>query len=117
MGAGSTSRQVSGFRPDVARPRTLLRRLFVEADALTLVELFKSSGFNRAAVEEPFLTAIIADEAEAAISHQTFDCSVRHVQNPPCVAPATHRQANQVLFREENHRRKPDRPFNAPVAG
>jgi len=45
---------------------------------LTLVELFESAGFNRTAMEEPLLAAIVTDEAEPAISYQTFDRSVRH---------------------------------------
>src|SRR4029077_9881299 len=69
------------FRADITCPGTLLRRLLIEAHALSLVQLFKSTCFNRTAVEKPFLPAIIPDEAEPTIAYQSFDSSVSHVQN------------------------------------
>ena len=60
----------SGFgRANVTRAWAFLRRFLVEADALTLVELIESPAFDRAAMEEPLLTAFVADESEPAIPH------------------------------------------------
>jgi hypothetical protein len=67
------------FGPDVSSARPLCGRLFVEADALSLVQLIETARLDRAAVEEPFLSAIVANKPETAIPYQPFDRAVRHV--------------------------------------
>ena len=73
----------SGVRADVPRSRTFRRRLLIEADALTFVQLLERAGLHRAAVKEPLLAAIVADESESAIADQPFNRAVRHVDVPP----------------------------------
>src|SRR5688500_3089879 len=68
----------SGLRSDIARSRSFLGRFLLEADALPFVELLEVARLDRVAVEEPLLTALVLDEPETPIPHQTFDCSVRH---------------------------------------
>ena len=69
------------FGAYIPRAWAFLRRFLVEADALSLVQLFEVSGLHRAAMEEPFLPAIVPDEPESPIAHQTLDDPVRHVDN------------------------------------
>jgi hypothetical protein len=76
-------RSGSGVRADVPCPRTFRRRLLIEADALTFVQLLERAGLHRAAVKEPLLAAIVADESESAIADQPFNRAVRHVDVPP----------------------------------
>jgi len=70
----------SGFgRANVARAWAFLRRFLVETDALPFVELIEGAALDGAPMEEPFLPAIVADESEPAIPHQTLNRAVRHV--------------------------------------
>ena len=73
----------SGLGSDVSRARSFRRWLFVEADALTFVQLLEPTRRHRAAVKEPLLAAIVANEAESAIPNQPFNRAVRHVDVPP----------------------------------
>jgi hypothetical protein len=57
-----------------------LRRLFVKADALALVELLETSGLNGAAMEEPLLSAIVTDEPETTVPDQSLNRTARHVE-------------------------------------
>src|SRR5438132_13472399 len=77
------SASTSALGSDISRARSFRRRFFVEADALPFVELLELAGRDRASMEEPFLTAVIADEAESAIPDQPFKRAVRHVDVPP----------------------------------
>jgi len=74
---------ISGFGADVSRARAFRRWLFVEADALTFVQLLERTRLHRASVKEPLLAAIVADKPESAIADQPFDRAVRHVDVPP----------------------------------
>ena len=96
------------------------RRLFVETDALTFVELLERAGRHRTAMEEPLLTTIITDEAESAIPDQPFNRAVRHVDVPPravarrpCGSPIKFRSVHAYL----NNLRHADSGFSSPVAG
>ena len=73
----------SGFAADVARSRSLRRRLFIKADALTFVQLLERAGLHRATVKKPLLAAIVANESKSAITDQPFNRAVRHVDVPP----------------------------------
>src|SRR5688500_5672071 len=75
----SVSKRSVRICADIARARSLLRRLLLEADALPLVELFEFPYLDRIAVEKPLLTALVLDEPETAVPYQPFDGSVRHV--------------------------------------
>ena len=68
---------------DVSRSRPLGRRLLVEADALTFVQLLERAGLHRAAVKKPLLAPVVTNESESAIADQPFDRAVRHVDVPP----------------------------------
>src|SRR5262245_25003539 len=65
------------FAANVAGARPLCRRLFFEVDALAFIQLVEAS-LHRAAVEEPFLSAIVANEPESAITHESLDGAARH---------------------------------------
>ena len=65
---------------DVSGAWSLRGRLFVEVDALALVQLIEAA-FHRAPVEEPLLPALVSDEPEAPIPDQSLDRAVRHVIN------------------------------------
>src|SRR5688572_33460604 len=67
----------SRFRTHVARARAFRRRFFVEGNALPFSKLIEAA-LHTAAMEEPLLSSIIADEAEAAISYESFDRALRH---------------------------------------
>src|SRR5947208_5634161 len=77
------SASTSALGSDISRARSFRRRFFVEADALTFVELLELACRHRAAMEEPLLTTVVADEAESAIPDQPFNRAVRHVDVPP----------------------------------
>ena len=66
-------------RADVARSWSFLRRLFIEADALAFVELFELARHGTA-MEEPLLPAVVTNEPESAIAHQSFNRPVGHVR-------------------------------------
>jgi len=83
MRALGKTRPGSGLGSDVSRARSFRRWLFIEADALTFVQLLEPTRRHRAAVKEPLLAAIVANEAESAIPNQPFDRAVRHVDVPP----------------------------------
>src|SRR5215831_13531554 len=83
--------RTGGWFSDVAAHVTGTRsfggRLFLEADALSLVELIEVA-LHRTAVEEPLLTAVVSNESEASVSHESLDCSGRHPR-PPAAATAS----------------------------
>ena len=71
-------------------------------------------------MEEPLLTAIVADEAESAIPDQPFNRAVRHVDVPPrtvarrpCGTAIKFRSVHAYL----NNLRHADVGFSSPVAG
>src|SRR5262245_56134274 len=100
-------------RADISCPGPFLRRLLFEAHPLPLIQLFKPFGFDRATVEKPLLSTIVADETEATIPHQSLNCSVGHVKTSVGLPHVV-----QVLFRQENQLRKPNLfSSNSPVAG
>ena len=49
--------------------------LFVERDALPFGERIEAA-LHAASMEEPLLSAIVTDEAEAAITHEPFDSAL-----------------------------------------
>src|SRR5437870_1007249 len=125
------SASTSALGSDISRARSFRRRFFVEADALTFVELLELAGRDRAAMEEPFLTAIIADEAESAIPDQPFNRAIRHVDVPPraidrrpCVGAIKLRSSRHRASRHDEpgvrylkSRRQADSGLSSPVAG
>ena len=62
----------SAFAADVACARPLGRRFFLEADALAFIELVEAA-LHRAAVEEPLLAAIVANEPEPSVPNESLD--------------------------------------------
>jgi hypothetical protein len=70
---------LSGLCADISGARPFLRRLLVEAHALSLGELIEAASFHRASMEEPLLAAIISNEPESTIPHKPFNRAVRHV--------------------------------------
>src|SRR5262249_22020943 len=65
------------FAANVAGARPFRRRLLIEADALTFVELVEAA-LNRTSMKEPLLTAIVANEPEPSVSNESFDRAARH---------------------------------------
>jgi hypothetical protein len=69
--------QRSAFAANVTGARSLGRWFFIKADTLTFVELVEAA-LDRAAVKEPFLPAIVADEPEPSVANESFDSAARH---------------------------------------
>ena len=71
-------------------------------------------------MEEPLLTAIVANEAESAIPDQPFNRAVRHVDVPPRTV-ARRPWGSPIKFRSVhaylNNLRHADSGFSSPVAG
>src|SRR5256885_11182588 len=65
------------FAADVPGARTLGRGLLVEVDALAFLQLVEGA-LHRAAVKEPLLTAVVPDEPETPVTHESFDRTARH---------------------------------------
>ena len=63
---------------DVARARSLVRRLLVEGHTLTFVELVEARALHRAPVEEQLLANVVTNEPEAPLSHQPLDRRLLH---------------------------------------
>ena len=74
-------RDRSGFRTNVTSARALRGRLFVERNALPFGELIEAA-LHSASMKEPFLSAIITDEAEAAITYESFNGAFWHSATP-----------------------------------
>jgi hypothetical protein len=62
---------------DVSGARSLGRRLFVEADALTFIQCIEAA-LDGAPVKEPFLPALVANETKTSIANEPFDGATRH---------------------------------------
>src|SRR5438034_2762097 len=62
---------------NVAGAWPLGRRLFVETDALALIQLVEAS-LNRAAVKKPLLSTVVANEPESSVPHEPLDATTRH---------------------------------------
>src|SRR5579871_668453 len=79
--SNSTSRRVTagrlGFAADVAGAGAFRGRLLFEADPLPFIELVEAA-LHRAAMEEPLLAAVVANEPEAAVSNESLDRPCRH---------------------------------------
>jgi len=78
--AGSCS---AFYQPDIAGARTLAGVLRSELDPLSFAQQFKNSSPHRAAVEEVFDAALIANEAEAFVDEESCDSPARHTRSPP----------------------------------
>src|SRR5262249_26463069 len=65
------------FAANVAGARPFRRGLFFEVDALAFIQLVEAS-LHRATVEEPLLPAIVANEPEPTITHESLDSAARH---------------------------------------
>ena len=76
-GPGGVRGVRSRFRANVRGARPLGRRLFVERHALPLGKLIEVD-LCSASMEKPFLSAIVTDESEPAITNEPFDGSARH---------------------------------------
>src|SRR4029079_648461 len=66
---------------NVAGARSFRRRLFLEADALTFVQLVEVT-LHRASMEEPLLAAVVANETEPPITDDPLDCAACHASLP-----------------------------------
>src|SRR5690349_8935370 len=67
----------SRFATDVPRARALGGRLLLEADPLAFIELIETA-LDGAAMEEPLLAAVVANEPETPIPNESLDRSCRH---------------------------------------
>src|SRR5262249_43305332 len=67
----------SAFAADVPCAGPFRRRLFFKADALAFVQLVEAA-LNRTAVKEPFLAAVVANESESSVAHESLDRTARH---------------------------------------
>src|SRR5262249_28935052 len=67
----------SAFAANVAASRPLGRGLFFEVDALAFIQLVEAA-LDGAPVEEPLLTAVVADETKSSVAHESLDRTARH---------------------------------------
>src|SRR5262249_1649319 len=67
----------STLAADVPGARSFRGALLFEVDALAFIQLVEAS-LHRAAVEEPLLPAIVANEPEPTITHESLDGAARH---------------------------------------
>src|SRR5437660_1847261 len=65
------------FAANVRRPRSLGRRLFLEAHALAFVQLIEAA-LHRAPMKKPLLSAIVANEPETPVTNESLDRAARH---------------------------------------
>src|SRR5258706_3508314 len=71
------TKRPSAFAADVARSGALRRWLFVERHPLTFIQLVEIA-LDRAPVKEPLLPAVVANEPEPPVTHESLDRSGRH---------------------------------------
>jgi hypothetical protein len=71
----------SAFAADVAGPGALGGWLFVECDALSFIQLVEAS-LHRAAMEKPFLAAVVANETEPSVTNESFDRTTPTSESP-----------------------------------
>ena len=77
----SESSFVSVLRTDVSSTRSLRRGFLFEHHALSFVELVEVA-LHRAPVEEPLLPAVVANEPEPTIPHESLDLAAWHTSLP-----------------------------------
>jgi hypothetical protein len=65
------------FAANVSRSRPFGRRFFLEAHALSFVQLIEAA-LHRAAVKEPLLSAVVSNEPEPTVSNESLDRTARH---------------------------------------
>src|SRR5437762_3567849 len=71
------TRGASGLAVNVAGARPFGRGLLVKVDALAFIQLVEAS-LDGATVEEPLLTAFIANKPEPPVTNKSLDSTVRH---------------------------------------
>src|SRR5262245_41099598 len=87
---------ISAFGSDVPGARPLGRRFFLEIDPLALIELVEAALY-RASVEEPLLSAIVANEPESSVPNESLDRAGCHRESSPW-ARSCPRSKYQYLF-------------------
>ena len=73
--------QRSAFAAHLAGSGSFRRWFFLEADTLPFVELVEAA-FDRAAMKEPLLPALVADESEPSVPNEPLDSTGRHPSLP-----------------------------------
>src|SRR5436309_5243047 len=67
----------SAFAADVSCPRPLGRGFLLKAHALAFVQLVEAA-LHGAAVKEPLLSAVVANESEPSVANESLDRTGRH---------------------------------------
>ena len=96
----SVAERLGSVAANVAGPRPFGRRLFLEVDALAFIQLVEAA-LHRAAMKKPLLSAVVTNEAEAAVANESLDGATRH----PSLLGRTFAQDTDIKFRS---RRNPD---------
>src|ERR1051325_7268738 len=97
----SVGAAMSGFAADVAGARPFRGGFLLERDSLPLIELVEAP-LHGAAMEEPLLAAVVADETEAAVSNESLDRACRHpnvsLGSKRCPKSSTYQSSFQRAF-------------------
>src|SRR3954453_7364588 len=67
----------SAFAANVAGTRPFGRRFFFELDALAFIQLIEAA-LDRAPGKKPLLAAVVANEPESSVTHESLDGATRH---------------------------------------